>query len=317
MHQGTVLGERAEIEEDMVEFEGMVETEGFRKLTKEAETQGGWRETGGTGGGVDHKKEVVPGNEDLDFRKQISPELDEEETEKLVKDLGRFVDVFAKGNEPLGMCNMAEHEIPLVPNAKPVYQSLTSTAYKEQLIHRELMSKIKARGAFEVSFGPWGARVLLAQKKDGTWRFCVDYRLLNALTVNSVYPMPSIDGALARLHGAKILSIMDLECGYWQIPIKKGENCFYYRGRGFPVRMHAVRPVHSSKHVPTDNGSGAGGGLRWSVCLVYLDDMFARNTEEHRQRLVMVLSALRKANLKLKLAKCRFGEKNNHVGSPN
>ena len=96
MHQGTVLGERAEIEEDMVEFEGMVETEGFRKLTKEAETQGGWRETGGTGGGVDHKKEVVPGNEDLDFRKQISPELDEEETEKLVKDLGRFVDVFAK-----------------------------------------------------------------------------------------------------------------------------------------------------------------------------------------------------------------------------
>ena len=72
------------------------------------------------------------------------------------------------------------------------------------------MSKMKARGAIEVSVGPWGARVLLAQKKDGTWRFCVDYRLLNALTVNSVYPMPSIDGTLARLHGAKIFSIMDL-----------------------------------------------------------------------------------------------------------
>ena len=40
--------------------------------------------------------------------------------------LRRFADVFAKGNEPLGMCNMAEHEIPLVPNAKPVYQSLGS-----------------------------------------------------------------------------------------------------------------------------------------------------------------------------------------------
>ncbi len=151
----------------MVEFEGMVETEGFRKLTKEAETEGGWRETGGTGGGVDNKKGVVSGNEDLDFRKQISPELDEE-TKKLVKALGRFVDVFAKGNEPLGMCNMAEHEIPLVPNTKPVYQSLGSGAYKEQLIHRELMSKMKAIGAIEVSFGLWGARVLLAQKKDGT-----------------------------------------------------------------------------------------------------------------------------------------------------
>ncbi len=53
------------------------------------------------------------------------------------------------------------------------------------------------------------------------------------------------------------------------------------------------------------------GGLRWSVCLVYLDEIivYARNTEEHRQRLVMVLSALRKANLKLKLAKCRFAKK--------
>jgi hypothetical protein len=67
------------------------------------------RETGGTGGGVDNKKGVVPGNEDLDIRKQISPERDKKETEKLVKALGRFVDVFAKGNEPLGMCNMAEH----------------------------------------------------------------------------------------------------------------------------------------------------------------------------------------------------------------
>ena len=49
VHQGTVLGEIAEIEEDMVEFEGMVETKGFRKLTKEAETEGGSRETRGTG----------------------------------------------------------------------------------------------------------------------------------------------------------------------------------------------------------------------------------------------------------------------------
>ena len=60
VHQGTVLGERAEVEEDMVEFEGMVETEGFRKLTKEAETERGWRETGGTGGGVDKKRESFP-----------------------------------------------------------------------------------------------------------------------------------------------------------------------------------------------------------------------------------------------------------------
>jgi hypothetical protein len=43
------------------------------------------------------------------------------------------------------------------------------------------------KGASVLLAGPWGARVLLAQKKDRTWRFCVDYRLLNALTVNIVY----------------------------------------------------------------------------------------------------------------------------------
>lgn len=98
---------------------------------------------------------------------------------------------------------------------------------------------MKARGAIEVSVGPWGARVLLVKKKDGTWRFWVDYRLLNAHTVNSVYTMPSIDGALVRLHGAKIFSIVNLKSGYWQIPINMEDRVI--------------------KAFITNNGSGAWG----------------------------------------------------------
>lgn len=94
---------------------------------------------------------------------------------KLVMILVKFVKVFAKGNDSLGICNMAEHDIPLVPNAKPVYQSLGSSAYKEQLIPWDLVAKMKARGAIKVSFVPWGARLLLVQKKDWTWQFCVEY----------------------------------------------------------------------------------------------------------------------------------------------
>jgi hypothetical protein len=60
VHQETVLVERAEIEEDMVKFEGMIETEGFRKLTKEAEAGGGEKETGGIGSGFDEKKGADP-----------------------------------------------------------------------------------------------------------------------------------------------------------------------------------------------------------------------------------------------------------------
>ena len=68
-----------------------------------------------------------------------------------------------------------------------------------------LRKKVIARAS-----GPWGERVLLLQKKDGTWRFCLDFRPLNGITIFSVYPMPNIDRTLSRLHGAKIFSVMDL-----------------------------------------------------------------------------------------------------------
>ena len=125
--------------------------------------------------------------------------------------------------------------------------------------------------------------------------------------------MPSIDGTLARLHGAKIFSIMDLECGYWQIPIKKEDRVKTAFITADGVFQFICMPFGLCTAPSTFQRTMdlVLGGLRWSVCLVYLDDIivYARNTEEHRQRLVMVLSALRKANLKLKLAKCRFAEK--------
>ncbi len=63
----------------------------------------------------------------------------------------------------------------------------------------------------EKVIGPWGARVLLLQKKDGTRIFCLGFRPLNGITIFRVYLMPKIDGTLSRLHGAKIFSVMDLK----------------------------------------------------------------------------------------------------------
>ncbi len=155
--------------------------------------------------------------------------------------------------------------------------------------------------------------MLLVRKKDGTWRSCVDYRDLNEITVNSVYPMPNIDGTLARLHGAKVFSVMDLESGYWQIPVKKEDQpktafitvdgLFQFVCMPFGL-CTAPSTFQRTMDLVLE-------GLRWSVCLVYLDDIiiYAKDLEEHRERLGMVLAALRKANLKLKLSKCRFVEK--------
>ncbi|GBN11484.1 Transposon Ty3-I Gag-Pol polyprotein [Araneus ventricosus] len=69
------------------------------------------------------------------------------------------------------------------------------------------------------SESPWSSPVVLVKKKNGEWRFCMDYRRLNKVTKKDVYPLPRIDDALDCLVGARIFSIMDLKSGYWQVEL--------------------------------------------------------------------------------------------------
>lgn len=73
----------------------------------------------------------------------------------------------------------------------------------------------------EISHSAWSAPVVLILKPDGTWRFCVDYRGLNEVTVRNVYPLPRISDILSKLQGAEFFSIMDLQSGYHQLPLRK------------------------------------------------------------------------------------------------
>ena len=74
------------------------------------------------------------------------------------------------------------------------------------------------------SKSPWASAVVLVRKKDGTLRFCVDYRRLNKVTKKDVYPLPRIDDALDRLYNAKYFSSMDHKTGYWQIEVDERDR---------------------------------------------------------------------------------------------
>ena len=83
--------------------------------------------------------------------------------------------------------------------------------------------------------------VCLVRKKDGTFRFCVDYRRVNAVSRRDAFPIPDIHDALDHLRGAKYFATVDLISGYWQLGMTdRARDCILYKARVVPLYPHAL-----------------------------------------------------------------------------
>ena len=83
-----------------------------------------------------------------------------------------------------------------------------------------MINDMQKQGVIEESSSSWCSPVVLKQKKDGTQRFCVDFRKLNDKTIKDSYPLPRIDQTLDKLVGKSWFSTLDLKSGYWQVKIR-------------------------------------------------------------------------------------------------
>lgn len=136
---------------------------------------------------------------------------------KAVKDLLlRYSHLFAANDADLGRTKVIEYTID-TGTATPIKQHARRMPNHMQAEGDQHVDDMLKRGVIEECSSPWSSPVVLVKKKDGTTRFCIDYRKLNNVTIKDAYPLPRIDDSLDQLSGTKYFSTLDLNAGYWQV----------------------------------------------------------------------------------------------------
>ena len=142
-----------------------------------------------------------------DLLDQTSRDLDGTQQRQLGT-VFQYLDLFpVPGSTLTGQTDAVEHEMS---------RRMSPQKIKKE---EECVADMLAGGQSEPSDSPWSAPVVLVMKKYGGTRFCVDYRLLNIVTVNDAYPLPRIDDTLDMLAGKQWFSTLDLASGYWQVSL--------------------------------------------------------------------------------------------------
>jgi len=239
--------------------------------------------------------------------KRSAEQLTEDESMAVADLLRRYKDVFSLSEQDLGRTNMTRHHIN-TGNARPIKQQPRRTSPSKHAEIERQVEDLLQRGLVKESNSPWSSPVVLVTKKDGSQRFCVDYRLVNAATVKDAYPLPRIDDSLSALSGAKWFSTLDLASGYWQVPMDPASS-----GKAAFVTTSGLYEWTVMSFGLTSSPSTFErlmelilAGLRFETCLIYLDDIivYGKTFEEELKRLEDVFVRLRSSGLKLKPSKC-------------
>lgn len=137
--------------------------------------------------------------------------------------LQEYEHLFGDPDRDLGHTNAIEHEID-TQGSKPVRQYPYRNSAAERRLIEVQVGEMLEKGVVRESISPWSSPVVLVRKRDGSWRFCVDYRKVNAATKKDVHPLPRVDDVLDMLQGSCFFTTLDMASGYWQVPIREADK---------------------------------------------------------------------------------------------
>ncbi|CAF5221430.1 unnamed protein product, partial [Rotaria magnacalcarata] len=202
-------------------------------------------------------------------------------------------------NKP-GHTSLTQHHID-TGTTKPIKLRPYRVSPQRQQIISQHINEMLTDGIIELASGPYAAPVTLQPKKDGSLRFCVDFRQLNSVTVRDVYPIPRIDDTLDQLQAAKYFTSLDLKSGFWQIELddeSRPKTAFITHAGLFQFK---VMPFGLTNAPATFQRlmDLVLGGLKWSCALVYLDDIivYSSTFQSHLQHLNSVLERIQSSGL--------------------
>uniref|UniRef100_A0A9J7ZJ87 Gypsy retrotransposon integrase-like protein 1 n=1 Tax=Cyprinus carpio carpio TaxID=630221 RepID=A0A9J7ZJ87_CYPCA len=235
--------------------------------------------------------------------------LNTDQHQRILQLLKKWNSVFALHDDDFGRTNVVRHQIPTgaAPPCRDRYRPVPPTLYPEL---RTLLQGMLDSGVVRESSSPWAAPVVLVKKKDGSWRFCVDYRKLNAVTHKDAYPLPRIEESLTGLKGAQWYSTLDLASGYWQVemdPQDRQKTAFttpmgLYEFDRMPFGL-CNAPATFQRLMQRCLGS-----MVHDFLLIYLDDVvvFSPDFDSHLHHLEQVFRKLHDHGLKLQPRKCKL-----------
>jgi len=249
-------------------------------------------------------------------RTQINPRVTATATvDFLTALLDEFADLFA---EPKGLPPQRtfDHRIHLLPGTPPI--AVRPYRYA-QLLKDEIEAQCQAmlaQGIIRQSTSAFSSPVLLVRKRDGSWRFCVDYCALNCKTVRDKFPIPIVEELLDELKGAVFFTKLDLRSGYHQVrmhPDDIAKTAFRTHHGHFEFLVMPFGLTNAPSTFQALMNAVLQPFLRRCV-LVFFDDIliFSRTWSEHLQHIRAVFLALREHGLVLKRSKCSFGEQRIH-----